>query len=252
MKKIVIVLAAAAALLAIFSSYQNNPAAILSRLKAYGHKAQNKQLCYRIYLFGIFPVGKATLTDEGRVGFRGLNLYHLNAKADSAGLVSKIYPFSANMDSYLEPKSLFPLIFLQAIKTKDKEIIKEVTYDQSNHIMQIKDERRSVMPETYEPLSALLKLQCLNLEKTTTFDLNINTNQKNYAFSGMVSKGMAKLGDKKVKLYKLNAKIFRRDKNPYHQSKVDFIFLDDGQKTPIFIKVFASGGLITARLVEVK
>lgn len=252
MKKIVIALAVAAALLAVFSSYQNNPAAILSKLKTYDQRIQNKQFSYNIYLFGIFPVGKATLTDAGPVEFMGQSLHHLNAKADGVGIVSKIYPFSASIDSYLELKSLMPVIFMQVIKAKDKEMLKEVSYDQASHIMQIKDERRSILPETYEPLSALLKLRGIDFERTTTFDLNINTNQKNYAFSGMVKKGMAKLGEKSVELYKLSAKIFRRDKNPYHQSKVDFIFLDDEQKTPVFIKVFASGGLITVRLVEVK
>ncbi|TAN62704.1 DUF3108 domain-containing protein [bacterium] len=252
MKKTFMLFAIAAVLSVVLSARQNDPAAILSKLKSFDQEVKNKQFSYRIYLLGIFPVGRAVLTDEGQVGFRGLNLYHLSAKADSVGIVSKIYPFSANMDSYLEPKSLFPLIFLQAIKTNDKEIVKEVTYDQSNHIMQIKEERRSIMPETREPLSALLKLRGLDLDKTTAFDLNINTNQKNYAFSGVVKKGMAKLGEKNIELYRLSAKIFRRDKNPYHQSKVDFIFLNDEQKTPIFIKVFASGGLITARLVGVK
>lgn len=252
MKKFIVASAVVVSFLAVFSSCQNGPGAILSKLKTYDQKAQARQFCYRIYLLGIFPVGKATLTDEGQLEFRDVYLHHLNAKADSVGVVSKIYPFSANIDSYLDPKSLLPIIFLQNIKTKDKEMVKEVTYDQASHIMQIKGERRSILPETCEPLSALLKLRGLDLEKITAFDLNINTNQKNYAFSGMVKKGMAKIREKNVKLYKLSAKIFRRDKNPYHQSKVDFIFLNDEQKTPIFIKVFASGGLITARLVDIK
>lgn len=252
MKKFIVASAVVVSFLAVFSSCQNDPGAILSKLKPYGQKAQARQFCYRIYLLGIFPVGKATLTDEGPLEFRDVYFHHLNAKADSVGIVSKIYPFSANIDSYLDPKSLLPIIFLQNIKAKDKEMVKEVTYDQASHIMQVKEEKRSILPETCEPLSALLKLRGLDLEKITTFDLNINTNQKNYAFSGMVKKGMAKLGEKNVKLYKLSAKIFRRDKNPYHQSKVDFIFLNDEQKTPIFIKVFASGGLITARLVDIK
>lgn len=252
MKKIIIVLAVTVVLLTAFLLYQNNPAAILTKLKTYDPKVKNAEFCYRIYLFGIFPAGKATLSDNGQVEFMGQSLHHLSAQAEGVGVVSKIYPFSANIDSYLEPKGLLPLIFTQIIKSKDKEILKEVTYDQSSRIMQIKEERRSILPETYEPLSALLKLRGLDLEKTTAFDLNINTNQKNYAFSGVVNKAALKRGEQYVELYKLSAKIFRRDKNPYHQSKVDFIFLNDQQKTPIFIKVFASGGLITARLIEVK
>lgn len=251
MKKFIVASAVVVSFLAVFSSCQNDPGAILSKLKPYEQKAQARQFCYRIYLLGIFPVGKATLTDEGPLEFRNVYFHHLNAKADSVGIVSKIYPFSVNIDSYLEPKSLLPIIFLQNIKAKDKEMVKEVTYDQASHIMQVKEERRSILPETYEPLSALLKLRGLDLEKTTTFDLNINTNQKNYAFTGDIKKGAVQLRGENIIFYKLNGKIFRRDKNPYHQSKVDFTFLADETKAPVFIKIFASGGLITVRLVEI-
>lgn len=251
-KKLLLILAAALTLLLFISFSQNNPPAILSHLKDPGLKAPARQFFYKVYLFGIFPVGKAVLTDAALDEYEGKKLYHLKARSEGEGFISKLYPFSATIDSYLQPESLLPLIFLQKIKTKDKEMVKEVRYDQANHIMRIKEERRNILPETYEPLSALLKLRKLDLEQFDSFDLNINTNQKNYGFTGGIKKSAVKTKGAPVEIYTFKGRIFRRDKNPYHQSKVDFIFLADEIKTPLFIKVFASGGLITARLVETK
>lgn len=251
MKKFSIILAVTAAVFVLIASFENKPGAILSKIETADLNAQAKQLCYKIYLLGIFPVGEAVLSDKSLTEFRSMSLHHLNATAEGSGIVSKLYPFSARIDSYLEPKSLLPLIFLQTIKTKDREAVKEVAYDQTKHIMQIKEEKRRILPETYEPLSALLKLRRLDLEKTATFDLNINTNQKNYAFTGRIRKSAVKVKEKNAELYKLSATILRRDKNPYHRSKVDFIFLANEQKTPLLIKVFASGALITARLIDI-
>ena len=250
MRKILVLFAVFLIVAISISTYQNSPEAILDKIGTVKLKAGLKEAIYEIYLFGILPVGKAVLSEEGVIKYKDENLYHLNAKAESEGIVSKIYPFSANIDSYLEPGTMLPLIFKQSIKTKDKEISKEAKYDQTNNIMQIKDERRSILPETYEPLSAFLKLRNMDLDKTASFDLNINTNQKNYAFRGSVKKDGCRLKGGTQKIYRLSVKIFRRDKNPYHQSQVDFIFLADKAKTPIFIKVFASGGLITMRLVN--
>ncbi len=249
-KKLFLIMAVTAALFVLISYSRNSPEEIFSRVKAAGLMPGAKRLCYNVYLFGVLPVGSAELTEAGLDKHNEKQLYRLNASARSSVILSKIYPLSASIDSFLEPKTLLPAMYIQNIKTKDKELAKEAIYDQTAHIMQIKGERRSILAETYEPLSALSKLRRLDLEKTNSFDLNINTNQKNYAFTGEIKRGEINANGKRTEIYILKGKIFRRDKNPYHQSKVDFIFLADEDKTPIFIKVFASGGLITARLVR--
>jgi hypothetical protein len=58
---------------------------------------------------------------------------------------------------------------------------------------------------------------------------------------------------KTCRLAVAEGRIRRRDKsNPYHQSQVTVIFWEDRANLPIFIKAFASGGLITAKLIEIE
>ncbi|MEK6568340.1 MAG: DUF3108 domain-containing protein [Candidatus Omnitrophota bacterium] len=249
MKKVLIVIAVSIVLALSVSAYQNNPRTILARLDTTKLENQAKQLVCRVYFLGLFPVGRAVLRDEGLMKFEGGDSYHLSAQAGVESLILKIYPFSANIDSYLDPKTLLPVFFRQDIQAKDKELKKEVMYDQIDNVMEIGGERRTIFPETYEPLSVLHKLRRMDLDKLSSFDLNINTNQKNYAFTGDISKENIKTKSGQVSIYRLKGRIFRRDKNPYHQSKIEIVLLDNGPKTPVFIMVFASGALITVRLI---
>ncbi|MDO8748112.1 MAG: DUF3108 domain-containing protein [Candidatus Omnitrophota bacterium] len=249
MKKVFIVIIVFLVLAIGVSAYQNNPRIILAHLDAAKLESQAKQLTCKVYFLGLFPVGKAVLRDEGLMRFEGGDSYHLSAQAGVESLIFKIYPFSASIDSYLDPKTLLPVFFRQDIQTKDKVLKKEVRYNQISNVMEIGGEKRTIFPETYEPLSVLHKLRRMDLDKTSNFDLNINTNQKNYAFTGDISKENIQTKSGPVGAYRLKGRIFRRDKNPYHQSKIEIVLLDNGPKTPIFIKVFASGALITVRLI---
>ena len=249
MKKVLIVIIVSLLLAVFISANQDNPRTILARLDTAKLENQAKQLVCRVYFLGLFPVGRAVLRDEGLVRFEGSNFYHLSAQAGVESLISKMYPFSANIDSYLDPKTFLPIVFRQDIQAKDKELKKEVRYNQINNVMEIGGEKRTIFPETYEPLSALYKLRRMDLDKMPNFDLNINTNQKNYAFTGDITKENIQTKSGSVGIYRLKGQIFRRDKNPYHQSKIEIVLLDNGPKTPIFIKIFASGVLITVRLI---
>lgn len=249
MKKVLIVITVSLVLALSVSAYQNNPRTILASLDAVKLENQSKQLVCKVYFLGLFPVGRAVLKDEGLMKLEGKDFYHLSAQAGPEDLINKIYPFAAGIDSYLDPKTFLPVFFRQDIQTKDKEIRKEVSYNQINNVMEINGERRTIFPETYEPLSVLHKLRRMDLANISSFDLNINTNQKNYAFTGEISKENIQIKGGSLGIYKLKGRIFRRDKNPYHQSKIEIVLLDNGPKTPVFIRVFSSGALITVRLI---
>ena len=249
MKKIIIIIVIILIAMIAISTYQNNPRTILANLDTAKLESQDKQLICKVYFLGIFPVGRAVIRDEGLVKFEGGNFYHLNAQAGVESLIAKIYPFSANIDSYLDPGTFLPVVFRQDIQAKDEGLKKEVKYDQTNNVMEIGGEKRIILPETYEPLSVLYKLRRIDFSKISSFDLSINTNQKNYAFTGDITKENIKTKSGSAGIYRLKGKIFRRDKNPYHQSKIEIVLLDNAVKTPIFIKVFASGALITVRLI---
>ena len=250
MKKILVVIVLGLAAIAVISASQNNPSVILSRIGADKLKGDAKELVYKVYLFGALPAGEALIADKGLDMFGGQNVYRLSASAKGSSLISKIYPFEAVLDSYLDPGTFLPQVFKQTLRTKDKEIVKEVSYDQKNGVMRIADVKRTIFPETYEPLSALYKLRRMDMNSVSAFDLNINTNQKNYAFTGTITKEEVRIKGETQRFFRLKGKIFRRDKNPYHQSHLEIVFLDNPQKTPLFIKVFASGALLTVRLTD--
>lgn len=236
----------------VASASQNDPKAILSKIDSNKLSISSKELEYKVYLLGVVPVGKAVLKDSGVEKIENKNLYHLSAMAEGTGVISKVYPFSLKLDAYLEPVTLLPVTFKQALITKEKTVNKEASYDQKNNIMQVMNEGRSILPHTYEPLSAVHHLRKLDINKLSSFDLNINTNQKNYALEGNVQKNSIQFKSGSLRILRLSAKIFRRDKNPYHQSKIDMILLDNLEKTPLYIKVFASGMLITVRLTDIR
>lgn len=234
------------------SASQNNPKAVLSKIESNKLSISSRELEYKVYLLGVLPLGKAVFRDIGPGKKENKNLYHLNAMAEGTGVIAKIYPFSVKIDSYLDISTFLPAIFKQALTIKEKTVEKEVSYDQQNNIMRIHDERRSILPGTYEPLSAVYHLRKLNTNDLASFDLNINTNQKNYALKGNTQKDSVQLKGGPLGILNLSAKIFRRDKNPYHQSRINMILLDNLEKTPIYIKVFASGMLITVRLTDIR
>jgi hypothetical protein len=250
MKKIIIAILVILAVTLSISAHQNNPQTILKKIDITRLENQSKQLMFKVYFLGIFPLGKAVIEDNGLVRFEGKDLYLLSARASASGFISRLYPFSARLDSYLEPKTLLPIIFQQKLKTKDKETAKEARYDQANNIMEIAGQKRNILPQTREPLSALYELRRLDLDTVSNFELNINTNQKNYAFTGSIASVDIQTKNGPANIYRLKGRIFRRDKNPYHQSQVEFVLLGNQHKTPLFIKVFASGALITARLID--
>ncbi|MDD5155742.1 MAG: DUF3108 domain-containing protein, partial [Candidatus Omnitrophica bacterium] len=132
-----------------------------------------------------------------------------------------------------------------------QETVKEVYYDQDNGIMSISGVKRQILPDTQDPLSAIFNLRRMQLDKIKEVEMNINTNQKNYILKGTVSLRQVSVGNKPCNIAVVKATIRRRDKNnPYHQSQLTMVLLPDKENIPVLIRVFASGMLINARLMD--
>jgi hypothetical protein len=92
-----------------------------------------------------------------------------------------------------------------------------------------------------------------SLEIGKEFDININTNQKNYRlFVKVIKDEEYKIKDKKAKVWVLTGDIRRRDKSPRHSSTMTLWILDNPSKTPLLIKVTAGIFPFTARLIDLK
>lgn len=236
----------------LFQISRNNPSAVLTSLTKRNALSANKQFIFTIKLFGVLPVGEAGLNDRSPDTLGGKDVYRISAEMHPAAFVDNFYKITARIESFIDSKSLLPVFFKQTLRRPDKPSEdKEVSYDQEKHTMFIKGkEERVILPDTYDPLSAMSFLRRQDFSALTDFDININTNQKNYGMKGKVDgKEKVVISGKEYYVWKLTANIARRDKNnPYHKSKVTFYLLDDKRKTPILIKVFASGAYIVAVL----
>jgi len=237
----------------VFIAYNNsNIKNIISGLAKKGD-IQSGELRYRIYLLGIFPVCEATFGVEKTEEYQGQRIYHLNATAQSLKIFSKFFSGYAILDSYVDIKQLIPMVFKQKIVISGKQSIdREVSYDQKNGIMSIAGVKRQIFPNTHDLLSAIFNIRHLDFDKVKEIKMNINTNQKNYTLKGTAQQKDISIDKKIYKIIVAKARIKRTDKNPYHKSSITMVLLKEKENIPILIKVFASGVLISARLLEIE
>lgn len=254
MKKIIIALILLGVCGAAVYRYNSSPKIILLGLLMKQETIKPGDLQYRINFLNLFPVGGATLLKEKKEEYRGIKVYFLKAYAQTSAYFSKLFSASAELYSYVDAGTGNPVFFKQTMRIRGKaDTAKEIAYDQNNGIMTIAGVERTILPETQDPLSLLLKLKKMDLERVREFEMNINTNQKNYVLNANVTPRDIVINQKIFKTYILKAVIKRRDKNnPYHRSKITMIMLKDKENIPISIKVFASGALINVRLIDIK
>lgn len=252
MRKCLVLLIVIILSLGLVSYNNSNIKNIISGLAKKGYIGPG-ELRYRIYLFGVFPVGEAVFGVEKSEQYQGQKTYHLSAAARSLNAFSKFFKASADLDSYVDTKELAPLVFKQKIAISGKPTVeREVTYDQKNGIMSIAGVKRQILPDTQDPLSAIFNLRRLNFDKIKDIEMNINTNQKNYILKGTAVQREILINKNNYKIVSAKAEIRRRDKNPYHKSSITIVLLREKENIPILIKVFASGVLINARLIEIR
>lgn len=252
MKKLLIFLILVVLFLVYVVWNNTNPKLIISRLVK-GGDLETGALRYRIYLLGVIPAGEVVFGIEKLERYKGQQVYHLTASGQSLSIFSKFFNSYAVLDSYIDTQKFNPVVFKQILVVKgQKSIEKEVIYDQKQGIMSISGLQRNISPNTQDPLSAIFNIRRMDFDKTKEFEVNINTNQKNYILKGTAYPKDISINNKIFKTVILGAQISRRDKNPYHKSMITMVLLKEKMNIPILIKVFASGFLINAKLIDIK
>lgn len=252
MKKLLLIFFIIILFLIFVSWYNLSPRTIISRLiKNEGIKTG--QLRYKIYLLRVFPIGDAVFQSEKVEEYKGQKVYHLSAIANNLKFFSIFFNAYAALDSYIDIQQLNPIAFNQKlIVTGKQDMYREVIYDQKNRIMSIAGVRRQILSNTQDPLSAIFNVRRIDFDKTREFEMNINTNQKNYILKGITQPKDLSIHKKIYKIVFLKANISRHDKNPYHKSRASMVLLEEGGNIPILINVFTGGILINARLVDIR
>lgn len=228
----------------------NNPGIIIARYMQ-KKNAGSGELKYRLNFMGIIPVGEAVFAAEKTEDYKGAKVYHLSASARSLKHYSGLFNGYAIIDSYVDARSFNPLLFKQKLKAPGKENPeKEIFYDQVKGIMTLGGIERQILPNTQDPLSAVFNLKHMDLSKIKNIEMNINTNQKNYILSGTVKERTITVKKQLCKIAVIETVIRRRDKDPYHKSNVTFVLLEGKENIPVLIRVFSSGALVTAKLID--
>lgn len=253
MRKILFVFIVAV-LYCVFISYRNNdPKVVISNLTKINRGIHAGELKYRIYLLGVLPIGEAVFAAEKIDKYNGQSVYHLNATAKSLKIFSKIFSGYAILDSYVHRIRLSPVLFKQKLIILGKQDSeREVAYDQDNGTMSIAGIKRQIFVNTQDPLSAIFNIRRMDLDKIKKFEMNINSNQKNYILVGQSTSREIILQKRTYKIIVAKADIARRDNNFYHKSNITMVLVREKENIPILIKVFASGVLINARLIDIR
>ena len=240
-------------LFSVFVANNNsNPKNIIMGLIKRG-AIQPGDLRYKVYLLGVLPIGEAIFGIERMEEYNGKKIYHLHAVAQSLKVFSKFFSGAALLDSYVNTEELNPIIFKQKIIISGKkDIDREVIYDQKSGVMSIAGVKRQILPNTQDPLSAMLNIKRMDFNKVREWEMNINTNQKNYILKGIAAQQDIIVNKKTYRIVLAKAEIKRRDKNPYHKSNISMVLLNEKENIPILIKVFSSGILINAKLIDIR
>ena len=253
MKKIIYGIIAVAVILVVAGVYCNtNTGMIISSLAKKGDISSG-QMVYAIQLFGFIPAGEAVFDVEKQEDLFGVKVYHMSATAETAKALAAFFSARVKLDSFVDRAQLNPLAFTQVLSIKGKaESIKKALYDQRGGTMTTEKGTRAIPPDTQDPLSTMLHFKRMDFDNVKDFDINFNNNQRNYAIKGSVRLEDSLRRGQERKIAFVKAQIGRRDKNPYHRSSVEIVFLRKKENIPILIKVFASGVFINARLKDIR
>lgn len=208
---------------------------------------------YRLYAFGVLPLGEAEFVKPMPGRYHGQNTLHLHAAVESFKAFAWIFQARAAIDSYLDTITLNPFAFTEKIKVGSKpEIGREVAYDQKNRTMTLEGVKRVILADTQDPLSLIYNLQRWEPARLKNFEMNLNTKHKNYIVTGLTDEKTIFVQGRPYDILIMHASVKRRDGNPYHQSKVMVVFLKDKINIPLLIKISASGFPAQARLIETR
>jgi hypothetical protein len=242
----------AAAILGVtgMSLYITSPETCLAQFSTQG-LPENPDLQYTLWAFGVIPVGQARISPVRLEQWHMQQLLSINANAETHPALAKFFKASGTVITYADPRTYAPALSIIETRIKGKPTqSKEIEYDQAGKTMRIDNTVRAMQGETLDPLSVLLKLRHMDFSSRKEFEFILNTNQKNYSLKGSVKEKRIRMHGKPVTLYLVKMLVARKDKNPYHKSSVDFVFLGGKENIPLLFTVRAAGAFATARLTR--
>jgi hypothetical protein len=254
MKKLFFIILAVVLLLWFVSSRNLDYKSAISNLIEKDQLQQSGELKFRAYLLSLVPMAEATIGVPKEEDFKGKQVYHLTATVKNLDYLSKLFSAYAIFDSYMDRGNFNVLEYKQKIVVTGKQdLYREAVYDQEKGTITVAGISRQIFPNTQDHLTLIANIRRMDLDKAKNIEFSVNTNQKNYIFEGTVEPKDILIKGKAYRIYIVKSTIRRKDKNPYHKSKVDIVLLKNGSdNTPVLIKILAGGFLNSVKLTEIK
>jgi len=250
MKKVFLIILGVLLCLGSFQVFNNRPQAILTDL----HRkellsSEGTTLRYIVYFMGVIPLVEATISQQEGVAYDGKQAIEMKFLAKPISPFFDFFKGRVELVSLLDAKEMNALKFSEFLHVPGSITEgREVFYDQKNNIIKVKEEERTMLPNTQDPLSMMYFLRHQNFVEGQEVDLNINTNQKDYRFLTKVDeKKVFLINHEEIAAVALGIDIKRRNKSRRNSTKMT-VWLTDDKKIPFLIKVFTNGLLIVIRL----
>jgi len=203
---------------------------------------------YKIY-WGIIPLGRARITINDNELYNGKEAILIEANAITTGIMRSLFDARIEIHSVVDKVKMTPVMYREVIFNRGKKESKILYYDQDRNILKTEEGIYRILPDTYDPLSALFFLKHKKIKKGDGFEINIDSNQSNYRVSFSV---VGEVQAQKQKLFVLKG-LSQRRQGEKTRHRVEFTMYVGGEENePVLIKTFTPLGPVSLKLVPSK
>jgi len=202
-------------------------------------KVYNSQrdVVYDMTYMNLLPLGKVKMSAE-----EDGNRILLKAAVDIAGYVKRFYKVEIEIQSLIDKRKFYPLKYSEIINLPDRNKVKEMVYDQDEHIMVRKGKKYKIPPLTFCPISAFYHLQTQDFKLGEKHEINIISKEDVYLLK-------MEAVEKKGNIFKLKGSVRRRNLSSSHGT--DFtLWISEDLRIPLLFKVSTEAGSLTGRLTK--
>jgi len=192
---------------------------------------------YAMTYMNLLPLGKVKMSAEED----GENIL-LKAAVDIAGYVKRFYKVEIEIQSLIDKSKLYPLKYSEIINLPNRNKVKEMVYDQKEHIMVRKGKKYKIPPLTFCPISAFFYLQTPDFKLGEKYEINIISKEDIYLLK-------MEAVEKEGNIFKLKGSVRRRNLSSSHGT--DFtLWISEDLRIPLLFKVSTEAGSLTGRLTK--
>ncbi len=200
---------------------------------------------YKVY-WGIVPLGRAQITINDNELYNGKESILIEARAKTTGIMRILFDAWVEIYSVVDKARMTPVMYHEVIFNRGKRESKILYYDQDKNILKTEEGVYRILPNTYDPVSALFFLKHKKIKKGDSFDINVDSNQSNY---GVKFDVVDEVQARNQKLFVLKG-LSERRQGEKARHRVEFTMYAGGEgNVPVLIKAFTPLGFVTIKII---